>query len=99
MGRESLSFLPSLTLCADAIYLQDINNHVSINAAREAEEEYFRTHPVYSVLKDRAGSKYLAKTLNKLLMHHIRECLPELRHRVNALLAIKVCLQVSVTRP
>lgn len=31
------------------------------------------------------GTPYLAKTLNRLLMHHIRDCLPELKTRVNVL--------------
>ena len=33
----------------------------------------------------RNGTPYLAKTLNRLLMHHIRDCLPELKTRVNVM--------------
>lgn len=35
----------------------------------------------------RNGTPYLAKTLNRLLMHHIRDCLPELKTRVNVMSA------------
>lgn len=33
----------------------------------------------YPTLANRNGTPYLAKTLNRLLMHHIRDCLPELK--------------------
>ncbi|WAR25092.1 DNM1L-like protein [Mya arenaria] len=41
----------------------------------------------YPSLANRNGTAYLAKTLNRLLMHHIRDCLPELKTRVNILIA------------
>lgn len=33
----------------------------------------------YPTLATRNGTPYLAKTLNRLLMHHIRDCLPDLK--------------------
>lgn len=33
----------------------------------------------YPTIATRNGTPYLAKTLNRLLMHHIRDCLPELK--------------------
>ncbi|KAI6175961.1 Dynamin-1-like protein [Aphelenchoides bicaudatus] len=39
----------------------------------------------YPTLASRNGIQYLAKTLNRLLMHHIRECLPQLKARVNTM--------------
>ena len=39
----------------------------------------------YPTLATRNGTPYLAKTLNRLLMHHIRDCLPELKTRVNVM--------------
>lgn len=33
----------------------------------------------YPTLANRNGTPYLAKTLNRLLMHHIRDCLPDLK--------------------
>lgn len=41
----------------------------------------------YPSLASRAGSRYLAKTLSRLLMHHIRDCLPDLKTRVTVLSA------------
>uniref|UniRef100_A0A3P9HLC5 Dynamin-1-like protein n=1 Tax=Oryzias latipes TaxID=8090 RepID=A0A3P9HLC5_ORYLA len=41
----------------------------------------------YPSLANRNGTKYLARTLNRLLMHHIRDCLPELKTRINVLAA------------
>jgi hypothetical protein len=43
-----------------------------------------------ALCREPSCAAYLAKTLNKLLMHHIRDCLPELRQRVSTVLAIKV---------
>ncbi|XP_037958945.1 dynamin-1-like protein [Teleopsis dalmanni] len=39
----------------------------------------------YPTLATRNGTPYLAKTLNRLLMHHIRDCLPDLKTRVNVM--------------
>ena len=39
----------------------------------------------YPTLASRNGTPYLSKTLNRLLMHHIRDCLPELKTRVNVM--------------
>eukprot|EP01134_Creolimax_fragrantissima_P002477 CFRG2477T1 len=67
----------------------DINQNISIQTARESEQEYFRTHPIYNKIQARSGTEYLSKTLNRLLLHHIRDCLPALRQRVHTLLSEK----------
>eukprot|EP00041_Stephanoeca_diplocostata_P020828 m.474106 g.474106 ORF g.474106 m.474106 type:complete len:848 (+) comp21671_c0_seq1:114-2657(+) len=59
----------------------DIDHRKSIGDARAEEDDFFATH--YSSLKHRCGVNYLAATLNKLLMHHIRDCLPELKSRID----------------
>lgn len=41
----------------------------------------------YPTLATRNGTPYLAKTLNRLLMHHIRDCLPDLKTRVNVMVS------------
>ncbi|KAG8195883.1 hypothetical protein JTE90_001121 [Oedothorax gibbosus] len=41
----------------------------------------------YPTLANRNGTAYLAKTLNRLLMHHIRDCLPDLKTRVNVMIS------------
>lgn len=45
-----------------------------------AEAAFFKSK--YPSLKHRCGTAYLAKNLNKLLLHNIRGCLPELRARI-----------------
>lgn len=61
----------------------DINNKKSIQAALNDEALFFQKN--YPALSSRNGTPYLSRTLNKLLMHHIRNCLPELKSRVNTM--------------
>uniref|UniRef100_A0A914ICV1 Dynamin GTPase n=1 Tax=Globodera rostochiensis TaxID=31243 RepID=A0A914ICV1_GLORO len=42
-------------------------------------------HKKYPTLASINGIQYLSKTLNRLLMHHIRECLPQLKVRVSTM--------------
>ena len=46
---------------------------------------FFQKQKKYPTLASRNGTPYLSKTLNRLLMHHIRDCLPELKTRVNVM--------------
>ncbi|EDV29743.1 uncharacterized protein TRIADDRAFT_20368 [Trichoplax adhaerens] len=64
---------------------QDINVKKSIKIALGDEAIFFQKR--YPGLSDRNGIQYLAKTLNKLLLLHIRDCLPELKTRINLKLA------------
>ena len=68
---------------------QDIYNKKFVTEAIKHEYEYFHSHPAYRSIADRCGSAYLAKTLNSLLLQHIRDQLPELRVKLNKLIAIK----------
>ncbi|KAL9960031.1 hypothetical protein ACROYT_G033424 [Oculina patagonica] len=61
----------------------DINNKKTIQAALRDEALFFQKN--YPALASRNGTPFLARTLNKLLMHHIRNCLPELKSRVNTM--------------
>ncbi|XP_065067345.1 dynamin-1-like protein [Rhopilema esculentum] len=63
----------------------DITNNKSIKDALMDEQAFFQRH--YPILASRNGSKYLTRTLNRLLMHHIRKCLPELKSRVNVMVS------------
>ncbi|CAO1631221.1 unnamed protein product [Sympodiomycopsis kandeliae] len=65
---------------------QDINGSKSMLAARRSEEEFFRNHPAYRNIAHRCGTKYLAKTLNQVLMNHIRDKLPDMKARLNTLM-------------
>ncbi|KAM6937765.1 dynamin-1-like protein isoform 2-T2 [Xenentodon cancila] len=63
----------------------DINQRKSV--ADSIRDEYAFLQKKYPSLANRNGTKYLARTLNRLLMHHIRDCLPELKTRINVLAA------------
>uniref|UniRef100_A0A096M252 Dynamin-1-like protein n=1 Tax=Poecilia formosa TaxID=48698 RepID=A0A096M252_POEFO len=63
----------------------DINQKKLV--ADSIRDEYAFLQKKYPSLANRNGTKYLARTLNRLLMHHIRDCLPELKTRINVLAA------------
>ncbi|XP_053741109.1 dynamin-1-like protein isoform X2 [Synchiropus splendidus] len=63
----------------------DINQKKLV--ADAIRDEYAFLQKKYPSLSSRNGTKYLARTLNRLLMHHIRDCLPELKTRINVLAA------------
>lgn len=54
-----------------------------IDEALKDEATYLQKH--YPSIASRNGTTYLARTLNRLLMHHIRDCLPSLKTRVNVM--------------
>lgn len=53
---------------------QDIKDNKSISDQIKDEATFLQRK--YPTLATRNGTQYLAKTLNRLLMHHIRDCLP-----------------------
>ncbi|KAI9618963.1 hypothetical protein H4Q26_012221 [Puccinia striiformis f. sp. tritici PST-130] len=46
------------------------------------EDEFFHHHPAYRNIAHRCGTKFLAKTLNQVLMSHIRDKLPDMKARL-----------------
>ncbi|KAK0094685.1 hypothetical protein PV326_010314 [Microctonus aethiopoides] len=64
---------------------QDIMNNKTIQDALKDETTFLQRK--YPTLANRNGTPYLAKTLNRLLMHHIRDCLPDLKTRVNVMIS------------
>lgn len=64
---------------------KDILNKKSIQRAIEDEAKFLHRH--YPSIADRNGQPYLSKRLSQLLMRHIRDCLPDLRMRINTLLS------------
>ncbi|ESO82305.1 hypothetical protein LOTGIDRAFT_170085 [Lottia gigantea] len=63
----------------------DIKSSKELQEALKDEASFLQKK--YPSIANRNGTPYLAKTLNRLLMHHIRDCLPELKTRVNVLIA------------
>ncbi|CAI2351790.1 unnamed protein product [Caenorhabditis sp. 36 PRJEB53466] len=60
---------------------QAILDNKAITDAVKDEQSYLQKK--YPTLASRNGTHYLAKRLNMLLMHHIRNCLPALKARVS----------------
>lgn len=63
----------------------DVDTDLSIREGLKKEERFFRSHPSYGLdrsLAGKLGTRNLARSLNSILMHHIRECLPELKSRI-----------------
>jgi len=68
---------------------EDIVKRKDITAQWDAEREFFATHSMYRRILDRCGTPYLAKTMNKLLVSHIRDSLPEISSRIQTFLQEK----------
>eukprot|EP01027_Heterolobosea_sp_BB2_P000315 GEZU01000455.1.p1 GENE.GEZU01000455.1~~GEZU01000455.1.p1 ORF type:complete len:476 (+),score=173.20 GEZU01000455.1:642-2069(+) len=66
---------------------KDIENNKLIRTALADEAKFFQNHPSYKPIANKLGTPYLAKTLNLILLHHIRECLPEIKAKIAALIA------------
>jgi len=66
---------------------RDIESHKPVEECLAAEKRFFETHPRYSTLSNRCGTQFLAKTLNNVLLNHIRGTLPDLKQRVTKMLA------------
>eukprot|EP01103_Thecamoeba_quadrilineata_P012257 TRINITY_DN3115_c0_g1_i1.p1 TRINITY_DN3115_c0_g1~~TRINITY_DN3115_c0_g1_i1.p1 ORF type:complete len:777 (+),score=202.82 TRINITY_DN3115_c0_g1_i1:35-2332(+) len=60
----------------------DIQARKPIREALKYETEFFSNHRAYRTIANRQGTLHLAKTLNKILLNHIRDCLPDLKARV-----------------
>jgi dynamin 1-like protein len=65
---------------------QNIIDGISIKDALKRETEFFRNHLLYKSISSRCGTPYLARTLNRILLNHIRNCLPDLRNRINQMM-------------
>ena len=61
------------------------------------ESQFFQKHPVYRATASTLGTQYLSKTLNGILMQHIRDCLPEIKGRINTMV-VELSHQVRVLR-
>jgi dynamin 1-like protein len=62
---------------------------VPIRQAIENEKKFFDTHPVYSKYGDQLGFPNVTKNLNKILIRHIKKCIPNLNKQVTELLQDK----------
>ncbi|KAF8141396.1 Dynamin central region-domain-containing protein [Boletus edulis] len=65
---------------------QDIISEKSMVDALDSEAEFFKNHAAYRNIAHKNGTKYLARTLNQVLINHIREKLPDMKARLNTLM-------------
>lgn len=65
---------------------QDIQENKSLDDSLYAEQQFFLSHPAYRSIASKCGTRYLTLTLNKILMNHIRERLPDIKAKLNTLM-------------
>jgi replication fork clamp-binding protein CrfC len=63
---------------------RDIDNKKAINAALEAEKNFFENHKAYRNKSSYCGTPYLARKLNLILMMHIKQTLPDIKARISS---------------
>eukprot|EP01126_Amoeba_proteus_P038924 TRINITY_DN4080_c0_g1_i1.p1 TRINITY_DN4080_c0_g1~~TRINITY_DN4080_c0_g1_i1.p1 ORF type:complete len:354 (-),score=62.70 TRINITY_DN4080_c0_g1_i1:621-1682(-) len=66
---------------------QDIIEGKPIRESLKAEKAFFLKHPVYRSIAHRCGTAFLAQSLNRILLNHIHESLPDFRIKISALLS------------
>ncbi|KAF9355885.1 vacuolar protein sorting-associated protein 1 [Mortierella sp. AD094] len=65
---------------------RDIDTKKTISRSLEAERNFFEGHAAYKSKAQYCGTPYLARKLNMILMHHIRNTLPEIKAKIQAAL-------------
>ncbi|KAI8868863.1 hypothetical protein GQ42DRAFT_147821 [Ramicandelaber brevisporus] len=66
---------------------QDTVANKPISDALANEVKFFRSHPVYRTIANRCGTAHLTKTLNSLLLAHIRERLPDIKNKISSMIS------------
>ncbi|KAI9325076.1 Dynamin central region-domain-containing protein [Obelidium mucronatum] len=66
---------------------RDIENNKKISLALDAEKNFFENHQSYRSKAQYCGTPFLARKLNLILMHHIKNTLPEIKAKIGAGLA------------
>ncbi|KAG0332626.1 Dynamin- GTPase protein [Podila humilis] len=64
----------------------DIQSNKPMADAFKDETTFFEIHPAYRAIAHRCGTTFLAKTLNTILMNHIRDKLPDIKAKLNSLI-------------
>ncbi|KAH3679956.1 hypothetical protein WICMUC_000699 [Wickerhamomyces mucosus] len=65
---------------------KDIEQKKTIRAALNDETAFFENHPSYRSKAHYCGTPYLAKKLNSILLHHIKQTLPDIKLRIETAL-------------
>ncbi|KAJ3141460.1 vacuolar protein sorting-associated protein 1 [Physocladia obscura] len=62
---------------------RDIDNKKKISAALEAEKNFFENHSSYRSRAQFCGTPFLARKLSTILLHHIKNTLPDIKARIS----------------
>nr|ODN98562.1 dynamin GTPase [Cryptococcus depauperatus CBS 7855] len=62
---------------------KDIDQSKTIASALENEKRFFENHASYASKAQYCGTPWLARKLNIILMHHIRNTLPDIKARIS----------------
>ncbi|KAF8930138.1 vacuolar protein sorting-associated protein 1 [Haplosporangium gracile] len=65
---------------------RDIDTKKPITRSLEGERLFFEGHTAYKSKAQYCGTPYLSRKLNMILMHHIRNTLPEIKAKIQAAL-------------
>lgn len=65
---------------------QDIQENKPLEESLQAEQQFFLNHAAYRAMASKCGTRYLTVALNRILMSHIRERLPDIKARLNTLM-------------
>lgn len=65
---------------------KDIQDDVSIRKGLAKEQAFFQSHPKYRNMLSRCGTANLARSLNQILMLHIRDCLPDIKSKIMSMI-------------
>ncbi len=60
----------------------DINTKRNIREAQASEAAFFESHTEYMDVLGQCGTAHLARSLNRILVDHIRHLLPRLRRQI-----------------
>ena len=65
---------------------KDILAGKPIKEALDLESQFFRTNNKYAPIASRMGTPYLCRTLNMIIVKHIKKCLPVIRSQITSML-------------
>ena len=66
---------------------RDIDTRKQVKDALASEREFFQSHPSYSANAEYCGTPFLARKLSNILMHHIRNTLPDIKAKIQSQLS------------
>uniref|UniRef100_A0A7S0XCP8 Dynamin GTPase n=1 Tax=Chromulina nebulosa TaxID=96789 RepID=A0A7S0XCP8_9STRA len=65
---------------------KDIQDNIPIRNGLAKEQTFFQSHAKYRQLLPRCGTQNLSRSLNQILIHHIKTCLPDIKSRITKML-------------